>query len=56
MLSLTEQDEVRNFVYQELAHLHEEIASHAGSYTYLCLVGGYPTFCHSPVGRVIQSL
>ena len=56
MLAPMEAEEIRQFIYQELAHLQEEVACHAGSYTWLCLVDGCPTFTHSPMGRVIQQI
>ena len=56
MLSLEERDEIRQEVRHELAEIEEEISRHAGTYEYLCLLQGEPTFCHAPVGPVIRRI
>ncbi len=48
--------DVRRAVYEDLADIEERIAREAGSYNYLCLVGGEPLFCHQPVGRIIRRI
>lgn len=44
----------RREVHKELAHIEEQVAHEAGSYTFLCAVAGDTIFTHSPVGRVIR--
>ena len=57
MLSPEETEEIRQAVYQEMARLHQAAtAAAAGSYNFLCLVGGSPTFTHRPVGPVLQQI
>lgn len=54
MLSPAEREEFRQALYQDLIAIEDEISRHAGTYEFLCLLGGAPTFCHSPVGPVIR--
>lgn len=55
MFSLEETEQVRQLVYQEMARLNAAVtAARSGSYNYLCLVAGAPTFTHQPVGPVLQ--
>jgi hypothetical protein len=56
MLTNEEKDEIRQEVYHELVEIEDEIAHHAGSYEYLCLIDGAPTFTHTPVGPVIRRI
>lgn len=56
MLSLGEQEEIRNFVHQELAGIEDQVRHDAGSYNYLCSVGGSTIFAHHPVGSVIHTI
>lgn len=56
MMSADETEDVRRLVYQTLAAIEYQIAHEAGSYRYLCLVGGSPTFAHTPVGPVVRVL
>ena len=56
MLSPAERDEIRREVYHDLVELEDQISHNAGSYEYLCLVGGIPTFTHTPVGPVIRRI
>lgn len=54
MLSPAERDEIRQEVYQDLIEIEDDVAHRAGSYEYLCLLGGEPTFTHAPCGPVIR--
>jgi polysaccharide pyruvyl transferase WcaK-like protein len=56
MMSPDEREDVRQLVYQEMAALEYRIAREAGSYRYMCLVGGSPVFAHSPVGPILRVL
>lgn len=56
MLSLTEREEIRSFVHQELAGIESQVAHNAGSYNYLCSVGGLVMFTHRPLGAVIHAI
>jgi len=56
MLSPEERDEIRQEVYHELVEIEDEISRHAGSYEYLCLLQGAPTFTHRPIGKVIRRI
>ena len=56
MLSPEERDEIRREVYHDLVEIEDEVANRAGTYEYLCLVEGLPTFCHRPVGPVIRRI
>jgi len=56
MMTRQEQDDIRQILYQELARMHYQMAHHAGSYRYLCLVAGSPVFTHTPIGPVISIL
>lgn len=44
----------RREVYKELAHIEQQVAHEAGSYSYLCAVNGDTIFTHHPVGQVIR--
>lgn len=56
MLSPEERDAIRQEVYHELVEIEEEISHRAGSYEFLCLIDGAPTFTHTPVGPVIRRI
>jgi len=56
MLSPGEQHEIRSLIYAELAALEARVAHAAGSYNYLCLIGGMPCFTHTPVGAVLRTI
>jgi hypothetical protein len=56
MLSQQEREEIRQEVYHDLVEIEDEIAHHAGTYEYLCLIWGEPTFTHAPVGPVIRRI
>ena len=54
MLSPEERHDVHLAVQEELAVIEDRIEHQAGTYPYLCLVQGEPTFCHSPVGPILR--
>jgi hypothetical protein len=56
VLSPEEKNEIHQAVYRDLIEIEAEITRHAGSYQYLCLLEGEPTFCHRPVGPVIRHI
>lgn len=56
MLGHTEQEEIRQFIHAEMVRIESDIAHHAGSYNYLCLVGGSPCFTHRPTGAVLRAI
>ena len=56
MLSQEERQEIRQEVYRDVAEIEDEISHRAGSYNYLCLLQGAPTFTHHPVGRVLRAI
>lgn len=56
MFSPTEREEIRNFVHQEMAGIEYQLRHNAGSYNYLCSVGGLTLFTHRPVGAVIHAI
>lgn len=56
MLSPAERDEIRQEVLHELVEIEDQISHNAGSYEYLCLIGGIPTFTHTPVGPVLRRI
>lgn len=56
MLSPAERDEIRREVYDDLVQIENEVSRRAGSYEYLCLIGGIPTFTHTPCGPVIRRI
>lgn len=56
MLSPGERDEIRQFIYEEMADIEHRIRNQAGSYNYLCNVGGLTMFTHRPVGAVIHAI
>ncbi len=56
MLSPEEHEEIRNVVHQELASIEKQIRHHAGSYNFLCNVGGVTMFTHRPIGAVLHSI
>lgn len=56
MLSNEERMEIRQEVYRDVADIEADITYRAGSYTYLCLLMGEPTFTHTPVGRILRHL
>ena len=56
MLGRQDRDEVRQLIYQELAALESRVCQCAGSYNYMCLVGGSPCFTHQPVGPVLRTI
>jgi len=55
MLTQQERAEIRYEVHRELAEINEQCA-HAGSYGYLCYVGGLTFFSHHPVGHVLRRI
>ena len=55
MMSPTLCAEIRSLVHQELAKIEDEVR-HAGTYTYLCSVGGMTIFSHHPVGAVLRTI
>lgn len=54
MLTPTEREEIRSFVHQEMAQIERQYRRDAGSYNYLCSVGGMTVFSHKPVGAVLH--
>ncbi|ABE67830.1 hypothetical protein SEA_YASSIFIED_75 [Mycobacterium phage Yassified] len=56
MMSPEEKWEIKQLVHQELAAIEYEIAHNAGSYRYLCALGGVTFFSHTPVGTVVRSI
>lgn len=52
MFTNDERAEIRMLLYAELIKVHEMMLR-AGSYEYLCLVGGHPVYAHQPVGQVL---
>jgi hypothetical protein len=52
MFTRDERAEIRMLFYDELVGIHEQVMR-AGSYRYLCLVGGRPIYAHHPIGKVI---
>jgi hypothetical protein len=56
MFSNEETEQIRQAVYTELADIERQCAYRAGSYDYLCLVAGAPTFTHYPYGAVLRHI
>lgn len=56
MLSNEEREEIRQEVLRDLIAIEDQVAHNAGSYGYLCCVGGSPVFAHTPVGPVIRTI
>lgn len=56
MFTPAEQEEIRNFVYQVLAGIEDQVRHDAGSYNYLCNIGGLTMFTHRPLGAVIHAI
>lgn len=56
MLSPTEREEIRLFIHEELSDIERQVRDYAGSYNFLCSVGGLTMFTHHPVGRVIHAV
>jgi hypothetical protein len=56
MLTPEEKDEIRVEVLHDLAEIERRASHDAGSYEFLCLVEGIPTFTHTPVGPVIRRI
>lgn len=56
MFSAGEREEIRQFVHQEMAGIEYQVRHQAGSYNYLCSVGGLTMFTHSPVGAVLHAI
>lgn len=56
MLSPIEREEIRRCVHDELADIEQQVRDYAGSYNFLCSVGGLTMFTHQPVGRVIHAV
>lgn len=54
-MPLTDEEyrEIRAVVHQELDEIERQVPF-AGSYDYLCEVGGVPTFTHERVGSVLR--
>lgn len=56
MLGPIEREEIRNFVHEEMAEMYAQVAHEAGSYNYLCCVGGLTVFTHRPMGAVLYAI
>lgn len=56
MFTPGERQEIQEFVHQELADIERDVCDRAGSYNYLCNVGGVTMFTHRPVGAVLRSI
>lgn len=56
MLGEIEIEEIRRLIYAEMASIESRIAHQAGSYNYVCCVGGSPCFTHHPVGAVLRTI
>lgn len=54
MFTPGEREEMRNFVHQEIADIEYRLRHQAGSYKYLCSVGGMTVFSHIPVGSILH--
>lgn len=54
MLSPEEQEAIRQAVYADMIEIEDLIMRRAGSYHYLCLLQGCPTFTHKPVGPILR--
>lgn len=55
VFTLTEAEEIRQLVEQELADIEDQCA-HAGSYNYLCQVNHHRVLTHRPVGRILRQI
>lgn len=53
-LSQEERYAIRQAVYEDLIEFEDKIMHQAGTYTFLCLLQGEPTFTHAPVGPVLR--
>lgn len=47
-----ERAEIRALVFNEFITINK-MMMRAGSYRYICLVGGKPVYAHYPVGKVL---
>lgn len=56
MLPPGEREEIRQLIYAELADLENRVVHDAGSYNYVCCLGGAPVFTHNPIGRVLRQI
>lgn len=56
MLTPAEREEIRTFVHQEIAGIEYDLRHNAGSYNYLCSVGGLTMFTHRPLGSVLHAI
>lgn len=56
MFTPGERQEIESFVHQELALIEQKVRDQAGSYNFLCSVGGLTMFTHRPVGAVLRSI
>jgi hypothetical protein len=54
MLSLDEKEAIRQAVYADMIEIEDLVMRRAGSYNYLCLLQGCPTFTHAPCGPVLR--
>lgn len=54
MLSLEEQEAIRQAVYADMIEIEDLVMRQAGSYRYLCLLQGAPTFTHVACGPVLR--
>lgn len=54
MLSPTELHELRCAVHAECAEIERLYRQSAGSYRYLCSLGGSPVYTHQPIGLVLR--
>jgi hypothetical protein len=56
MFSRDEQEEIRQFIYTEMAAIERHLTEHSGTYSYLCRLEGVPVFTHAPQGTVLRHL
>jgi hypothetical protein len=56
MFTPAEREEIRQCVHREMAHLEAKLHHDAGSYNYLCSVGGLDVFTHRPLGAVLHTI
>jgi hypothetical protein len=54
MLSQEEREEIRQAVYTEMVDVEHRIEHDAGSYPFMVLLDGNPTFAHTACGPVIR--
>lgn len=56
MFTPDEREEIRQLVHRELATIEQDVRDRAGSYNYLCNIGGVTMFTHHPMGAIIHSI